>query len=143
MTYNPITDLPGVNAEAFEIKVGSSTQVLSGEATHTAANFVAAIQDNDRVLILAETHALVQNEDITESGVVIQMEDRTALLALSSFTFTISGDENQVKLKLDGVGLNAFIVSGDYNELTLWFANGNADPLSDTGTDNTINFHVI
>jgi hypothetical protein len=152
---NPDTEVTGPNLNAlkaridvvfalgFDIIVGTQLQVDTGQATHTMNNFIAAFQNNSRVLILSGTHALVQNEDVTQSGALIQMEDRSALLAMSSFTFTVSGNENQIKVKLDGAGLNAFKVTGDVNEMTLWFANGNADPLDDTGTDNIINFHVI
>ena len=137
------TRIDTVDALGFDIIVGTQAEIDLGKATHLVATFVAAIQDNSRVLIRRGTHAVVQNEDITESGVVMVKEDRTAILAMSSFTFTVSGDENELNLRFDSLGLDSFIVSGDNNEMVLWSANGNSDPFDDAGADNSTSLHVI
>ena len=137
------TRIDTVDALGFDIIVGTQAEIDLGKATDLVSTFVAAIQDNSRVLIRRGTHALAQNEDITKSGVVIVKEDRTAVLAMSSFTFTISGDENELNLRFDSLGLNAFIISGDINHVLAWSQNGNAVPYVDDGAANDITIFVV
>ena len=135
-----------VGPKGYDIIVGTSQQVVDGVATHTINNFVVSINDNDRILILSGTHVLTVSIVITESGVFMEFEDRSALFDMgttSGMTFTLSGDENRMVLKLDGANLDAFVVSGNHSKVEVWFENGNADPWDDTGIGNVITAFVI
>ena len=126
----------GLQGGYADIVIGTSAEVTAKEATHTVSDFVAALADDDHVLVLAgAAHTLVRNEDITESRVRIEFE-QGATLAFSTFTLTISGDENRFTGKLDGVGAADLILSGDHNEAKVWIANAGVAPISDTGTGN-------
>ncbi len=102
----------GLQGGFHDIVVGSSAQVTSGVATHTVSNFVAAVAANDKVLILEGTHTLVRNEDITEAGVRLYGETPAAILAFSTFTFTMSGVNSIFDAQTSGVGSNDLIITG-------------------------------
>ena len=80
-----------------DIVVGSSAQVTSGKATHTVSNFVAAITAGNSIFILAGTHALIRDEDITESDVHIDGAPESLITNGTGFTLALSGARIQSK----------------------------------------------
>lgn len=74
--------------EEYDIVVGSSQQVADDVATHTVSDFVAAISNGDKILILDGTHTLVRNEEeaAAEEEVMVGMEDPVKTVAALSST---------------------------------------------------------
>jgi len=138
-------DVDIVKALGFDIIVGTQVQVdnILNPATHTISDFIAAITNQSRILILSGTHALAQDEVITETGVVLEKEDQSAIIQLGSFTFTVSGDENELNFRMDSAGLDALVISGNHNVVIAWSENGNADPFNDSGTGNKVDVFVV
>lgn len=98
-----------------DIVVGVTAEVTAKTATHTLDNFVAAIANNDKILFRdsVAADALARNEDITESGIRIRLESAAAVVAFSTFSLTISGDNFDVQMATSGAGTGDIILSGD------------------------------
>lgn len=103
----------GLQHNYADIVVGSAAQVTAEEATHDVSTFVAAITAGDLISFIGgQTHTLVRTEDITEADVKLVFE-RTAILAASTFTLTLSGDRCRViDGQFSGFGANDLILSG-------------------------------
>ena len=94
-------------AKGFDIIVGTSGQITSKIATHTVSDFVARIVvlgNRTTVLVLDGINTLVRNEDISETDISIVGESTEAILAFSTFTFTMSGVRSSMNIRTSGAG---------------------------------------
>lgn len=128
---------------AVDIIVGSSGQVATSVATHTINDFAASLSDYDQVLILNGIHTQTGAIDITETGVRFRKESQQAIINGSTHTFTISGNENEIDVRMDNMGNAELILSGNHNEFKGWFTNAGATPISDTGIGNTFTEYLV
>jgi len=131
------------SVEEYNIRVGTEDERITGRATHTVSNFVAAILNYDRILILNGIQTQVANIDITGIGIRIFKESQQAIIDGVTFTFTVSGDENEMNLRFDNMGDNEVVLSGNHNDFKGWFTNAGATPINDTGAGNVFTEFVV
>ncbi len=97
----------------FDIVIGTSDQVGQGIATHTTDDFVAALANGDRCLIIDGSEALQRSEDITETDITIIPASGDVVLDFGAFTLTMSGARPQIQgLRVSNADLEDLIITG-------------------------------
>ena len=103
----------GLQGAYADIVVGTAGQVTSKDATHTIANFAAAVANGDKILILDGTQTLAANVLITETDVEVFFQTEAIIAKASTFTFTISGARSRTfNGRFSGFGTNDLVLSG-------------------------------
>lgn len=107
--------LTGLQHQYADIVVGTTAQVTAKEATHEIDDFVAAVVNGDTIVLLGgQTHALAQNEAITENNLRIILEPTAILDDGASRTLTLSGSNiSVIGGSFTGFGTDAIILSGN------------------------------
>ena len=144
--------LPSI-VDPYDKVVGTAAEVISGAASHewtdsgTQATFFTDLADGDRIFFRSSvTHLMNANRDFDHADLKITFDAQAIIDGNdgTQWTLTFSGDRIQVyQGRFDDFSTSDLVVSGDYNEMDIWFSNAGADPLSDTGIDNVISYHII
>jgi hypothetical protein len=97
--------LRGLQGSFADVIVGSAAQVTSYDATHTINQLNDTIvAQYSRVLFLQGTHVLTANLSLTNSNLVLEMENSGAIIDLASlYKIGFSGNRIKANLKFSNV----------------------------------------
>ncbi len=140
----------GLQGAYADIVVGTAQQKTDKEATHTIADFAAAVANGDKILILDGTQTLAANVLITETDVEVYFQTEAIIAKASTFTFTMSGARSRIfNGRFSGFGTNDLVLSGGSSlwhiseGLTAWFNVGTSQVIGPGFIKTGTQVHVI
>ena len=113
----------GMQGAYADIIVGSAAEVTAFEATHTIANFAAAIVNGDKIHLLAGTHTMTVAITITEANLIFTSDANAIINQASTHLFTLSGPDARAELRFSNGFSDGVVVSGIRSYVTLYSLN--------------------